>query len=61
MTAERLRKMLETEHISQSELAEMLDYSVRTINRYANGVEPIPRVVEYALRYLFRDWPNERT
>lgn len=56
MTADGLRKHLEAAGISQRELARMLDYNERTVRRYCAG-EPIPRVVEYAVRWLFHDWP----
>jgi len=56
MTADGLRKHLEAAGISRRELARMLDYDQRTIRRYCAGY-PIPRAVEYAVRWLFDDWP----
>jgi hypothetical protein len=60
VTSDDLRKYLKDTGVSQRELARLLDLNERTIRYYCAG-EPIPVVVQYAVRLLFQDWPAHRT
>jgi transcriptional regulator with XRE-family HTH domain len=52
LTAKALRKYLEAHQLSQRELAELLDVAERTVRRWIAGSIPVPRAIDYALRYL---------
>ena len=58
MTPEGLRRAIVQLGVSQRELARMLDYNERTVRHYCAGDLPIPRVVEYAVRWLMTGWPT---
>jgi hypothetical protein len=52
MTPTQLRKFLDQAGLSQRGAAKALDINERTMRHYAAGDQPVPRVVEYALRWL---------
>jgi plasmid maintenance system antidote protein VapI len=52
MSPTELREHLEKVGLSQRGAARALDLSERTMRYYCAGETPIPRVVEYALRWL---------
>jgi transcriptional regulator with XRE-family HTH domain len=52
LSAKALRKYLEAQQLSQRELAELLDVAERTVRRWVSGSIPVPRAIDYALRYL---------
>lgn len=52
MTALQLQRLLDRAGISQRGAAKALDINERTMRRYVAG-EPIPRVVEFAAKYLW--------
>lgn len=52
MTAAKLRKYMEEFGLTQPRLAKGLDVDVRTVRRWVTGESTIPRVVDYALRYM---------
>jgi DNA-binding transcriptional regulator YiaG len=50
MTPQQLRSLRRKLGLSQRGLAELLDYDLRTIQRWEAGDMPIPKVVELALK-----------
>jgi len=54
LTAQQLRALLESATLTQDGAARELDISERNMRRYAAGDLPIPRKVEYALRWLIQ-------
>jgi DNA-binding transcriptional regulator YiaG len=50
MTPQQLRSLRRKLGLSQRGLAELLDYDLRTIQRWEGGETPIPKVVELALK-----------
>jgi hypothetical protein len=52
MTPKQLQKFLDDAGLSQRGAARELDISERTMRRYIAGDLPVPRVVEFALRWL---------
>ena len=52
MNAEEFKKLEEAIGLSQRELAEQLGYTREMINAYSTGRAPIPKSVDYALRWL---------
>jgi hypothetical protein len=52
MNAEELRACLAALDLNQSQAAILLQIGRRALRYMANGHEPIPRAVAYALRYL---------
>jgi hypothetical protein len=52
MNAEELRASLAALDLNQSQAAILLQIGRRALRYMANGHEPIPRTVAYALRYL---------
>ncbi len=50
--ADQLRAQLEKSGLSQRGAARELDIDERTMRRYVAGELPVPRVVDYALRWL---------
>jgi transcriptional regulator with XRE-family HTH domain len=52
MTKNQLRKLLESNDLTQSAAARELHIDPRTMRRYVLGESPVPRVVELALRYV---------
>lgn len=55
MSDRELLRILARMDISQQELARRLDIDPRTVRRYVSGERPIPRPVEYAVRWLARE------
>jgi hypothetical protein len=52
MTAKQLQRLLDNAELSQRGTARELEINERTMRRYVSGDQPIPRVVEFAVRYL---------
>ena len=52
MTPKQLRKMLEDAGLTQKRAAHLVGLTDRSMRRYTGGDVAIPRVVEYALRYV---------
>lgn len=52
MTGGQLQKLLDQSGLSQRGAAKELDISERNMRRYIADELPIPRVVEYALRWV---------
>ena len=52
MTPDAFRDAREALGHTQAQLAEALDLTRQTVNRYENGREPIPRVVVLAMERL---------
>lgn len=52
MTPTQLHKYMEEFGLTQERLAKGLDVDVRTVRRWVTGESTIPRVVDYALRYM---------
>lgn len=52
MTSIELRALLAACGRSQRGMAKALDINERTMRYYASGELPIPRAVEYAIKYL---------
>jgi transcriptional regulator with XRE-family HTH domain len=55
MSDRELLRILGRMEISQLELARRLDIDPRTVRRYVSGERPIPRPVEYAVRWLAQE------
>lgn len=55
MTAAQLQKLLDLAGLSQRGAAKDLGISERNMRRYIAGDLPVPRVVEYALRWLISE------
>jgi hypothetical protein len=55
MTALQLKRLLKAALISQRGAAKALEIDERTMRRYVAGDAPIPKTVEYACYYLWRD------
>jgi hypothetical protein len=54
VTAKQLQKLLDSAGLSQRGAARDLDIDERTMRRYVAGDVPIPRTVEYAVRWLIQ-------
>jgi hypothetical protein len=52
MTHKQLQRLLDSAELSQRGTARELELNERTMRRYVSGDQPIPRVVEFAVRYL---------
>lgn len=52
MTGGQLQRLLDLAGLSQRGAAKELDISERNMRRYIAGDLPVPRVIEYALRWL---------
>lgn len=52
LTPEAFREAREALGYTQAQLAEALDVTRQTINRYERGHEPIPRVVTLAMAFI---------
>lgn len=52
MTAAQLAKLLDRAGQSQRGAAKAIDINERTMRKYIAGVSPVPRTVEYALRWV---------
>lgn len=55
MTGEQMRDLRLSVGMMAKELAKMLEISVQTISRYERDKRPIPKHVEYAVRWVCRD------
>lgn len=51
MTAAQLAKLLDRDGLSQRGAAKAIEINERTMRKYIAGESPIPRTVEYALRW----------
>lgn len=52
MTAEELQRLIDRNGLTQVGVAEALGMSDRQLRRYCSGENPIPTVVEYAVRWM---------
>jgi hypothetical protein len=52
MTPKQLRRMLDDAGLTQTMAAHLIGLTDRSMRRYTGGDVAIPRVVEYALRYV---------
>lgn len=52
MTCGELRAAIVLLRTTQSGLADMLDVTDRTVRRWVSGKDSIPKVVEFAVKYL---------
>lgn len=52
MTGGQLQKLLDSAGLSQRGAAKDLDISERQMRRYISGDAAVPKVIEYALRWL---------
>ncbi len=54
MNEAQLRAAIDTLQITQAELAKLLQIDPRTLRRFIarNNASPIPKTVDYAVRYL---------
>lgn len=52
MRSDEFKKLRKSIGLSQSQLARELDLYVRTISKYENDDLAIPKVTEFALRYV---------
>ncbi len=52
MKPEELKEARRALDLTQDQLAHQLDLELNTISRYETGKQDIPRVVDYAIRYL---------
>lgn len=59
MTGGQLQRLLDLAGLSQRGAAKELDISERNMRRYIAGDLPIPRVIEYALRWLIHERGNK--
>ena len=55
MNASELREVLRACGLSQRGAAKALDVHERTMRRYCASAGEIPRVIEYAVRYMQRE------
>ena len=55
MTGGQLQKLLDRAGLSQRGAAKAIGISDRQIRRYVAGEAAVPKVVEYALRWLTRE------
>lgn len=55
MTGGQLQKLLDRAGLSQRGAAKAIGISERQMRRYVAGEAAVPKVVEYALRWLTRD------
>lgn len=54
MTGGQLQKLLDRAGLSQRGAAKAIGINERTMRKYVAGESPIPRTVEYALRWVVR-------
>lgn len=52
MTGNQLQKLLDSSGLSQRGAARLIEISERQMRRYVAGDAKVPRVVEYALRWV---------
>lgn len=52
MSPDQLRKLLDKAGLSQRGAARQLEIDERTMRKYCAGDLPVPRVIEYSLRWL---------
>jgi transcriptional regulator with XRE-family HTH domain len=52
LTAAQLKRALAHAGLSQRGAAKRLEINERTMRRYVSGEQPVPRVVEYALKWI---------
>jgi hypothetical protein len=60
MTHKQLQRLLDSAELSQRGTARELELNERTMRRYVSGDQPIPRVVEFAVRYLIQTKGQKR-
>jgi DNA transposition AAA+ family ATPase len=52
MTPKQLQKFLDDASLTQSDAARKVGIAPRTMRRYIAGELPVPRAIEYALRWV---------
>jgi hypothetical protein len=52
MTAKQLQRLLKSAEMSKRGTAKALEINERTMRRYVSGDQPVPRVIELAVRQL---------
>ena len=52
MSGDEFRKVRKAMGLSQDELSKVIDVSARGVRRWENGEVAIPKIAEFALRYL---------
>jgi DNA transposition AAA+ family ATPase len=60
MTPKQLQRFLDDAGMSQRGAAHELDIGERTMRRYIAGDLPVPRAIEFALRWLASQRPKEK-
>jgi transcriptional regulator with XRE-family HTH domain len=55
MKGDELRQLRKARGYKAYELASKLDIGLTTLSRYERGHRPVPKPVEYAVRWLCRD------
>lgn len=59
MRPPQLRKLLADAGLTQKAAAELLGMTDRQMRRYVSGENPVPRVVDLALRYVIEQREKE--
>ena len=54
MTAVQLKRMLKRSKLSARKAAGLLDVSSRTLYRFTAGRQPVPRSIEYSIKWIAR-------
>lgn len=52
MSRDQLKRLLRRAKLTGREAARLLDLSERTMYRWTAGRQPVPRAIEYALKWL---------
>ena len=59
MTTSQLKRLLDSAGLSQRAAAKYIGINERTMRKYVAGESPIPRTVEYALRWVVHTFTQE--
>lgn len=60
MTGGQLQRLLDSAGLSQRGAAKELEISDRQMRRYISGDAEVPKVIEYALRWLIQERKEHR-
>jgi transcriptional regulator with XRE-family HTH domain len=60
VTGDEFRKLRKRGGYSQSQLAREIDITIRSLTRWETGETPIPKIAEFALRYIIERSKRER-
>ena len=52
MTGEQIKKVMADLEVTQQQLADSLGVARNTVNRWANGLEIVPRIAELAIEAI---------